>query len=856
MTTKIKKAEKQITLPIEGMTCAACVGHVENALSSVPGVSKASVNLATERASVEYGAADINLKQLREAVEKSGYRVPTVKTTLGVEGMTCAACVGHVENSLKQLPGVSMAVVNLATERATVEYAPGMADMADFRRAVQSAGYRIVEDESQGLDSAVELERLSKTRELGELRRRLLFAASIGIMLLLGTFELLPWVPPLMEWSFYPFLLWALATPVQFWAGWSFYTSGLGALRHGAANMHTLIALGTSVAYGYSVVVVLLGALAPQVLSSRGISSAVFFDTAAIIIALILLGRYLEARARSRTSEAIRRLIELRPSTARVFRDGEEIDLPVDLVVAGDIILVRPGEKIPVDGEVTEGRSTVDESMLTGESMPVDKEPGQLVYGATLNETGAFQFKATKVGQDTVLSQIIRLVEEAQGSKAPIQRLADRVSAYFVPAVAGVALVAFLFWLVLGPPPALTFATLVLVSILIIACPCALGLATPTAIMVGTGKGADQGILIRSAQALEIAQRVDVVVLDKTGTLTQGRPSVTDVVALAGAGINQEPGIDQEPGVDQENEVLALAASVEQGSEHPLAKALVQEARNRGLQLRVSADFQAIPGKGVQAQVDGRQLWLGNQALMESVGADVSALRDRSDLLAAQGKTPMFLAVEGSAVGLVAVADTLKPTSREAVAGLRQMGLEVVMLTGDNAHTARAIASQAGLDRVEAEVLPADKVEVVRSLQSQGRVVAMVGDGINDAPALAQADVGMAMGSGTDVAIESADITLMRADLTGVITALTLSRQTLRTIKQNLFWAFFYNVMLIPVAAGVLYPVFSALGGVPAGLQFFFGSEGFLNPMLAALAMAFSSVSVVSNSLRLRLAKN
>ena len=849
MAIKTKKPEKRITLPIEGMTCAACVGHVENALSSVPGVSKASVNLATERASVEYGVAEIDLKQLREAVEKSGYRVPTVKTTLAVGGMTCAACVGHVENSLNQLPAVVSAVVNLATEKATVEYAPGMAGMADFRRAVQSAGYRIVGDESQGLDSGLELERLSKTRELGELRRRLLFAASMGIFLLLGTFDLLPWVPPLMERSFYPFLLWALATPVQFWAGWSFYTSGLGALRHGTANMHTLIALGTSVAYGYSVVVVLLGAVAPQALSSRGISSAVFFDTAAIIIALILLGRYLEARARGRTSEAIRRLIGLRPSTARVLRNGEELDLPVDLVVPGDIILVRPGEKIPVDGEVTEGRSTVDESMLTGESMPVDKEPGQLVYGATLNKTGAFQFQATKVGHDTVLSQIIRLVEEAQGSKAPIQRLADRVAAYFVPAVTGVALVAFLFWLVLGPPPALTFATLVLVSILIIACPCALGLATPTAIIVGTGKGADQGVLIRSAQALEIAQRVDVVVLDKTGTLTEGRPSVTDVVALAG------PGINQEPGIGQENEVLALAASVEQGSEHPLAQALVQEARGRGLKLRASADFQAIPGMGVQAQVDGRRLWLGNQALMESVGADVSALLDRAARLAAQGKTPMFLAVEGSAVGLVAVADTLKPTSPEAVAGLKQMGLEVVMLTGDNAHTASAIARQAGLDRVEAEVLPSDKVEVIRRLQSQGRVVAMVGDGINDAPALAQADVGMAMGSGTDVAIESADITLMRADLTGVITALTLSRQTLRTIKQNLFWAFFYNVLLIPVAAGVLYPVFSAWGGVPAGLQFFFGSEGFLNPMLAALAMAFSSVTVVSNSLRLRQAK-
>jgi Cu+-exporting ATPase len=639
-----------------------------------------------------------------------------------------------------------------------------------------------------------------------------------------------------MDRGFYPFLLWAVATPVQFWAGWSFYIAGFGALRHGTANMHTLIAIGTTTAYLFSAAVVLFGALAPEFLAQRGIGRDVYFDTAAIIIALILLGRYLETRARGSTSEAIRRLIGLRPNTARVIQDGQEIDVPVETVEVGDIISVRPGEKIPVDGEVTEGVSTVDESMLTGESMPVDKEPGKLVFGATINKFGTFQFRATKVGKDTVLAQIIQLVEDAQGSKAPIQRLADQVAAYFVPAVIGIALAAFLFWILLGPEPSLTFAVLVFVAILIIACPCALGLATPTAIIVGTGKGAEQGVLIRSAQALEITHRVNVVVLDKTGTLTTGKPVVTDLIS---SGVS-------------EDEVLRLAAGVERGSEHPLGEAIVHEARFRGLELDTAGGFEALPGLGVQAQLNGDIVRLGNQALMEANGIALDGLVDRAQGLAAQGKTPMFLAAGVKAMGVIAVADTLKDTSRETVAQLLGMGLEVVMLTGDNAQTAQAIADQLGIDNVEAEVLPKDKVDVVRRLQSRGKVVAMVGDGINDAPALVQADVGIAMGAGTDVAMESADITLMRSDVAGVIGAINLSRATIRTIKQNLFWAFIYNILLIPVAAGVLYPVFGALGGVPGGLEFFFGELGFLNPVLAALAMAFSSVTVVTNSLRLR----
>ena len=836
VTKETSEKDNHITLPIEGMTCASCVSHVEKALQGVPGVSGVSVNLGTEKASLEYSSGDAPVDQLRQAVADAGYKVATAKTTLNISGMTCAACVFHVENALKGVSGVVEATVNLATEKATVEYTGGTVDNDAFRQAITKAGYQVTGTGDGPMDAKEELERLSKVKEIQALRRRFLLSAAGGILLLLGAFGPFPWVPPLMKLGFYPFLLWAVATPVQFWAGWSFYTSGFGALRHGTANMHTLIAIGTTTAYLFSAAVVLLGALAPEFLAQQGIGREVYFDTASIIIALILLGRYLEARARGSTSEAIRRLIGLRPNTARVIRDGQEIDVPVETVGVDDFILVRPGEKIPVDGEVTEGISTVDESMLTGESMPVDKDPGKQVFGATINKFGTFKLRATKVGKDTVLAQIIQLVEDAQGSKAPIQRLADQVAAYFVPAVIVIALAAFLFWVLLGPAPALTFAVLVFVAILIIACPCALGLATPTAIIVGTGRGAEQGVLIRSAQALEITHRVNVVVLDKTGTLTTGKPVVTDLL----------------PSGVSEVDLLRLAASLERGSEHPLGEAIVQEARSRNLELETTRGFEALPGRGVQAQLNGDVLRMGNIALMEANGIALDGLVEKAQAMAAQGKTTMYLSAGDKAVGVIAVADTLKENSRESVAQLRAMGLEVVMLTGDNAQTAQAIAKQLGVDNVEAEVLPADKVEVVRRLQSQGKMVAMVGDGINDAPALVQADVGMSMGAGTDVAMESADITLMRSDVASVIGAINLSRATIRTIKQNLFWAFVYNILLIPVAAGVLYPVFGAMGGVPDGLGFFFGEQGFLNPVLAALAMAFSSVTVVTNSLRLR----
>ena len=756
----------------------------------------------------------------------------TVSATLNIGGMTCAACVYHVERALNGVPGVASASVNLGVERATVQYSPDLSGLDELRQAVEEAGYTV---ESSG-DRERELERLSKVREMEALRNRLALAASGAILLFLGAFNGFPWVSGWMDLAFYPFLLWAVATPAIFWAGAPFYRSGLVALRHGSANMHTLIALGTGTAYGYSAAVVLLEGFAPSVLANAGIDGKVFFETAAVIIALVLLGRFLEARARGQTSEAIRRLIELRPTTARVVREDGEFEVPVEQVAVGDLLLVRPGEFIPVDARVSEGQSAVNESMLTGESMPVEKSPGDRVYGATLNQQGALFCRATRVGEDTALAQIIRLVQDAQASRAPIQKLADRVSAYFVPSVVAVAVGAFILWLLVGPAPALTFAILVFVAVLIIACPCALGLATPTALIVGIGKGAEQGVLVKQAEALETAHRVDTVVLDKTGTLTTGRPAVTGVAAVD---------ID-------EGELLALAASAERGSEHPLAQAVLEEAQRRDLALRPMSGLRNVPGQGIEAQVAGMSILLGNRLFLESSGIVLDGLSDRADAMARQGMTTMFLASDGEARGVIAVADALKPEAKAGVERLRDMGLDVVMLTGDNASTAYSIARQLGIERVEAEVLPQDKAAIVQNLQREGRVVAMVGDGINDSPALARANVGMAVGGGADIAAESADITLMRGDVGSVATAISLSRQTIRTIKQNLFWAFFYNVLLVPVAAGALYPVFLALGGVPVSLEFFFGTQGFLNPVLAALAMAFSSVTVISNSLRLR----
>ncbi len=760
-----------------------------------------------------------------------------------VSGMTCAACVHHVGEAIRTVPGVANVSINLATARATVSL-DGLAvtdpPLDELARAVADAGYRL---DTDATNSEVDTGRSDEERDL---LRRMLVAMAGSVLLLLGGFPALPWTDGLFAaggW-WYPLLLWAVATPVQLWAGWPFYVAGFAGLRRMQPNMHTLIALGTSVAYGYSVVIVALMLFAPGANAPLHGGHHLHFDMAAIIVALILLGRWLEARALSRASDAIGRLMDLRPQVAHLISDDGSIrDVAVDQVAVGDTLAVRPGEQIPVDGEVVSGSTEVDESALTGESMPAEKSPGDAVLTGALNGTGGFIMRATRVGADTTLARVIRLVEEAQGSAAPVQRLADRVSAWFVPAVGLIALVAAVVWLFVGPAPALSgdawqYAMLTLVAVFIIACPCALGLATPTAIIVGVGKAAERGILIRSAAVLETAHRVRVVAVDKTGTLTVGRPQVTDVIA--GDGMDQET-------------LLAIAASAEQLSEHPIGRAVVERARDESLTLTTPTDFVAHRGVGVTARVDGQDVVVGNTSLMEDQAVAMDAgLSNAAGKLATQGKTPMLVARDSRVAGVIAVADGIKPGAPEAVAALQATGVRVVMLTGDRPEVAASVATECGIDEYHAGMLPADKADAVARMQSDGSVVAMAGDGINDAPALARADVGIAMGGGTDIARETADITLMRDDLAGIATALRLSRDTMRTIRQNLFWAFFYNSLLIPVAAGALYPVFAALGGVPGGLTFFFGDAGFLNPILAALAMAFSSVSVVGNSLRLR----
>ena len=813
----------QVTLPITGMTCAACVGHVSSALEKVPGVEDVRVNLATENATLTLDGDAPPFQTLADAVQDAGYGVKTRKTSLSIGGMTCAACVSHVEGALTGVEGVAAASVNLATERASVEYVPGMADVSDLRHAVEDSGYSITEVD-EGEDALAH-------GDSAALKRKFVFSLAVaaGMMALMA-------VPGLAE--RFPFdidlLLLVLATPVQFWAGREFYVSAWSAARHLTSNMNTLIAIGTSAAYLYSAAVTLFG----QTTFFDGRATDTYFETSAAIIGLVLLGRFLESGAKRRASSAMAALIRLQPKSARVFRDGEYVDTPIDEIEVGDSILVRPGEKLPVDGVVEEGASTVDESMLTGESVPIEKRQGSDVYGATINGSGSLTFRATRVGRDTMLAGIIRVVEESQGSRAPIQRLADRVSAYFVPAVVGVSAVVFLVWLAFGPEPSYTAAVLTAVAVLIIACPCAMGLATPTAVVVGVGKGAEYGVLIRSAESLELAHRVDVVVLDKTGTLTTGRPSVTDVHA---------PDFG-------ENRLLSLAAAVERRSEHPLGAAIVESAVERGLDIPEAGNFIAVPGSGAMGTTGGVRVAVGNRRLMREQDISLGEMEAFAQCMSAGGSTPVYVAVDGEVKGVIAVADKLKPESRVAVEEMQSAGIEVVILTGDNSATAQSIASEVGIDRVVAEVLPADKAEQVKALQSEGKTVAMVGDGINDAPALVQADVGIAIGTGADVAIESADVALVGGDLRSVPVVMRLSRATMRVIRQNLFWAFAYNVALIPVAAGVLYPVFAS-GGVPEALRPVLGEHGFLNPILAAGAMAISSLCVVSNSLRLKRSK-
>ena len=739
-----------------------------------------------------------------------------------VGGMTCASCVRHVEDALGDTGGVTSASVNLATGRATVEYIPGETGISDLRYAVEDAGYSF-----EGV-SGDEYREPAGAEEQKELKRKAIFSLAVAgvIMAMMAGSSMTASLSFRVD-----FLLLALATPVQFWAGRQFYAGAWGALKHRTSTMNTLIAVGTTVAYGYSVAVTLFR----ETSLFAGHEAATYFDTSTAIVGLVLLGRYMEARAKGKASDAIRSLVGLQPRTAIVQRNGEEMEMSIEQVRSGDHVLVRSGQRVPVDGEVVKGSSWVDESMLTGESAPVEKTPGSQVFGGTVNTTGSFTCRATRTGKDSALAQIVRLVEEAQGSKAPIQRLADLIASYFVPTVIGIAIAVFVVWYVLGPEPSYLYAMLTAVAVLIIACPCALGLATPTAIMVGTAKGAERGILIRNAESLELAHSVEVVVLDKTGTLTSGKPAVTDVVS-------EEIG---------EDALLALAASAERPSEHPVSQAILSAAQERGLPISEADEFTSLTGYGVSARVGGEGVLVGSQSLMEQEGFSLDGLEERAETLEGEGKTVTFVACGSRVAGLVAVADTLKPGARQAVESLRRLGLDVVMLTGDNPDAAGAIARQAGIDRYEAEVRPGEKADHVKSLQRDGKTVAMVGDGINDAPALAQADVGIAMGTGTDVAAEAADMTLVGGELRSVATGVSLSRATMRTIRQNLFWAFAYNVLLIPVAGGILYPVFS-VSGVPDALRPVFGELGFLNPVLAAGAMAISSVTVVANSLRLR----
>ncbi|MGI6648835.1 MAG: heavy metal translocating P-type ATPase [Bacillota bacterium] len=793
---------QRVSLKVKGMSCAACSARIEKGLSRLPGVNHAQVNLALEQASVEYDPEVLAVSGLVEQIERLGFTVPTEKIELKIKGMACAACVARVEKGLNKLAGVEKASVNLATETATVEYLPTEVVVEDLVGTIARLGF-----EARPATTLQE-EEVQKT-ESGEIRQRLrllLFSATLSVpflIMMLG--EFLGFALPRWLTAFSTQVL--LATPVQFIAGYPFYRGAFSALRSGSANMDVLVALGTSSAYFYSLGI---GFLTPH--------THLYFEVSAILITLILLGKYLESLAKGRTSEAIRKLMGLQPRTARVIRAGQEREIPTTEVMVGDLVVVRPGERIPVDGQVKEGYSAVDESMLTGESVPVDKQSGDLVAGATVNKFGVLKIEATRVGRDTVLAQIIRVVQEAQGSKAPIQRLADLVASYFVPVVVVIALSTFAIWYWGVAPGNFSRALISATAVLVIACPCAMGLATPTSIMVGTGRGAENGILIRGGEHLERAHRVDTVVLDKTGTITKGEPALTDFVAV---GLY----------ASQEAVLLNWAARVEKLSEHPVAQAIVQGAlaRTPGFDLIDPEEFTAVPGKGVVSCVEGRQVLMGTRPFLEEQGISVESVQPILEELEGAGKTTVILAVDQSVAAVIGVADTVKEHSAAAIQELKNMGIQVWMITGDNQRTSRAIAKEVGIDQVLAEVLPEDKAREVQRLKDQGRIVAMIGDGINDAPALATADVGIAMGTGTDVAMEAADITLMRGDLRSITTAIRLSQATMRNVKQNLFWAFIYNLVGIPVAAA-----------------------GLLSPVLAGGAMALSSVSVVSNALRLK----
>ncbi|PKF33478.1 heavy metal translocating P-type ATPase [Acinetobacter proteolyticus] len=814
--TKTSSNNMNVSLQVEGMTCASCVGRVETALKKVDGVQSASVNLATERADITL-AKPVDRQVLIQAIEQTGYDVPANKVELSIEGMTCASCVSRVEKALNAVNGVSTANVNLATERATVT---GTASIESLIAAIDKAGYDAKEIQASIPDQSEQLEK--KDQERAELKRDLIIATVLALpvfILEMGS-HLIPGVHHLIEQTIGMqnswYLQFVLTSLVLFIPGRRFYSKGLPALVRLAPGMNSLVAVGTLAAYLFS----LVATFAPKFLPAGTVN--VYYEAAAVIVALILLGRFLEAKAKGRTSEAIQRLVSLQAKVAHVSRDNQLVDIPIDLVLAGDFVIVKPGERIPVDGEVIEGQSFVDESMITGEPIPVEKNIGSQVVGGTINQNGTLSFKAVAVGGNTMLAQIIRLVEQAQGSKMPIQAVVDKVTLWFVPAVMLAALLTFLVWLIFGPSPALTFALVNAVAVLIIACPCAMGLATPTSIMVGTGRGAELGVLFRKGEALQLLKDAQVVAVDKTGTLTEGHPVLTDFEVTSAF---------------ERNDVLSLVAAVESLSEHPIAKAIVDAAKNEGLDLPKVDRFDSVTGMGVNATVNESQnIYIGADRYMIQLGLDITPFFHTAQRLGDEGKSPLYVAIDGALAGIIAVADPIKDTTPAAIQALHQLGLKVAMITGDNARTAHAIAKQLGIDEVIAEVLPEGKVNAVQELKAKYGNIAFVGDGINDAPALAQADVGLAIGTGTDVAIESADVVLMSGNLQGVANAIALSKATIGNIHQNLFWAFAYNTLLIPVAAGVLYPAYGIL----------------MSPIFAAGAMALSSVFVLGNALRLR----
>jgi len=810
----IKEKKKRIVLDIGGMHCATCAQTIEKRLPKLKGVIYATINLAAEKAIIDYNPDVVDQKAIEDAISEVGYRVIHQSVTLKISGMHCAVCAQTIEKALNQKEGVYKAVVNFALETATVEYNPAQISLEGIKKAIRDVGYDVIEPEG-GMEDAEQRER---DREIRTLKLKLAFSAAVAIAIVIySNWRFLPFtLPTLPIDNFIPLLLFVLATPVHFIVGHSFFAGAYKALRNRNPNMDVLVTMGTSAAYFYSVYVTFSG------------QGKLYYTTAVSLMTFLILGKLLEAIAKGRTSAAIRKLMGLRAKTARVVKDNQEVEIPVEDVQVGDIVVVKPGEKIPVDGVVIEGYSGVDEKVITGESIPVEKKIGDPVVGATINKTGMLKFKATKVGADTVLAQIIKLVENALGSKAPIQRLVDVVSNYFVPAVLIAATAAFIVWYLLLMD--FIFALTVFIAVLIIACPCAMGLATPTAIMVGVGKGAENGILIKSGEALETAHKLQAIVFDKTGTLTKGEPQVTDIVAISSL-VGNPSSVAKVEKLGEE-ELLRFAAVAEKNSEHPLGEAIVKRARERHLEVVDPEFFNAIPGYGVEVKHDNKSVLLGNRKLMEKNKVSIAQVEEKMKALEEDGKTAMLVAVDGEAAGLIAVADTLMEYSVEAVRTLQKMGLEVIMITGDNERTAKAIARQVGVNRVLAEVLPEDKASEIKRLQDEGKVVAMVGDGINDAPALAQADIGIAVGSGTDVAMETGDIVLVKNDLRDVVISIQLSRATMAKIKQGLFWAFAYNTVLIPVAAGILYPFMGIL----------------LDPIFAAAAMAFSSVSVVTNA--------